>query len=297
MVESFAGGVGAGDEGEAEGGGLGAEVFQVLGIEGLKEGFEASTVDGGGYGEDEFVACVGGGVAGKFEVVAVECNFGGVGVDEVGDGQFVERGEVGSYFFPAAAGEQGNPDLGGVEVVLDCVGFAGDGRERGFGEGMADELGFDVASAVEGLLEGEDDEHLRDALLDPAEAGMLPRPELRGDEPDDRDARAVEVFGEAEVDVGKVDEDGYVGAVAPDGGDEAAVAGDDVRDVAKDFGDAHDSDVFGADGLLLAFETHFGAAETGEDGGGEMGFELGDEAGAVVVSGGFAGGEEDARVG
>ena len=126
---------------------------------------------------------------------------------------------------------------------------------------------------------------------------MLPLPELRGDEPDDRDARAVKVFGEAEVDVGKVDEDGYVGAVAPDGGDEAAVAGDDMRDVAKDFCDAHDSDIFGADGLLLALGAHFCAAEAGEEGGGEMWFQLRDEARAVVVSGGFASGQEDARVG
>ena len=126
---------------------------------------------------------------------------------------------------------------------------------------------------------------------------MLPRPELRRNEPDDRDPGAVEVFGEAEVDVGEVDEDRYVGAVAPDGGDEAAVAGDNMRDVAKDFGDAHDSDIFGADGLLLALGAHFCAAEAGEEGGGEMWFELRDEPRAVVVPRGFSGGEEDARVG
>jgi hypothetical protein len=46
---------------------------------------------------------------------------------------------------------------------------------------VADEFGVDAAGAVEGLLEGEDDEHLRDAGLDPAEAAALPGPELRRD--------------------------------------------------------------------------------------------------------------------
>ena len=91
----------------------------------------------------------------------------------------------------------------------------------GFGEGVADELGVDAAVAVEGLFEGEDDEHFADALLHPAEAAALPGPELRGDEPDDGDAGGVEVSGEAEVDVGEVDEDGDGGLVALDGGDEA----------------------------------------------------------------------------
>ena len=136
-----------------------------------------------------------------------------MGGDEVGDGELVEGGEVGADFFPAAAGEEGDPGLGGVEVVVGGVVFAGDGGEWSFGEGVADELGGDVAVAVEGLFEGEDDEHFADALLHPAQAGALPRPELRGDEPDDRDAGRVEVFGEAEVDVGEVDEDGDVGLV------------------------------------------------------------------------------------
>jgi hypothetical protein len=89
---------------------------------------------------------------------------------------------------------------------------------------MSDEFGIDAPGTVEGLLEGEDDEHLVDALLDPAEAAALPGPELRRDQPDDGDAGAAKMFGEAEVDVGEVDEDGDVGAVAAEGADEAAVA-------------------------------------------------------------------------
>jgi hypothetical protein len=105
------------------------------------------------------------------------------------------------------------------------------------------------------------------------------------------------MFGETEVDVGEVDEDGDVGAAAAEGADEAAVARVDMRDVAEDLGDAHDSDVLGADDLLLAGTLHLRAAEAGEGGGGEAGAQGGDELGTVGVAGGFAGGEEETRVG
>ena len=71
----------------------------------------------------------------------------------------------------------------------------------------------------------------------------------------------------------------------------------DVGGVADDLGDPHVGDVFGADDALLAGGFHGGAAETGEDGVGDAAAEFRDDLGAVVVAGGFAGGEEDARVG
>ena len=162
---------------------------------------------------------------------------------------------------------------------------------------MADELGVDTALAVEGLLEGKDDEHLGDALLDPAKAAALPGPELGGDKPDDGNPRAAEVAREAEVDVRKVDEDGDRRAIAADGADEAAIAGVDVRDVAENFGHAHDGDVLSADGLLLGLAGHLGAAKSGEGGAGDPRAECGDDLGAIGVAGGLAGGEEDARIG
>src|ERR1700735_978774 len=111
MEQGFTGCVGTRDEGETEGGGLRAEVLDVLGVEGAEEGFEAGAVDGGGDGEQELVASVGGGVGGEFETVAVEGDLRGVGFDEVRDGQLVKRGQVGPDFFPAAAGEERYPNL------------------------------------------------------------------------------------------------------------------------------------------------------------------------------------------
>jgi len=54
---------------------------------------------------------------------------------------------------------------------------------------MAYEFGFYVAVAVEPFFEGKDHHHAGDALLDPAEALALPRPELRADEVDDGDVQ------------------------------------------------------------------------------------------------------------
>jgi hypothetical protein len=56
-------------------------------------------------------------------------------------------------------------------------------------------------------------------------------------------------------------------------------------------------DVLGADDALLASRFHAGAAQAGEGGAGNSGLEFGDDGGAVEVTGGLAGGEEDARVG
>ena len=63
--------------------------------------------------------------------------------------------------------------------------------------------------------------------------------------------------GEREVDVGEVDEDGDVGAVAFDGGDELAILAEDVGHVADDFGDAHVSHVLCADDTVEASFFHF----------------------------------------
>ena len=149
---------------------------------------------------------------------------------------------------------------------------------------MADKLGVDAALAVEGLFEGEDDQHLGDPLLDPAKAPALPGPELRRDEPDDRDAGAVKVVREAEVHIREVDEHSDRGTVSADGADETAVTGIDVRDVAEDFGDAHDGDVFGADNLPLMMTGHLNTAEASEGGVGKTGAEGGDDLGAVGVA-------------
>ena len=181
--------------------------------------------------------------------------------------------------------------------MLGGIFFAGDGGDGQRGEGVADELGVDASRAVERLFEREDDEHAVDEALDPAQAAAFPGPELRADEAENGDAEALAMHGEAKVDVGKVDEDGERGRIALEVANQRAVLRVDVECVAQDLGEAHVGDVLGADDALLAGGFHAGPAQAGEDGGGQAGMEFGDDGGAIVVAGGLAGGEEDARVG
>jgi hypothetical protein len=67
--------------------------------------------------------------------------------------------------------------------------------------------------------------------------------------------------------------------------------------VADDFGDAHVSYVFSADDAVEAGGLHLGATEAERGEVRMAGVEFGEELRAVVVAAGFAGGEEDARVG
>ena len=81
---------------------------------------------------------------------------------------------------------------------------------------MADELGVDTAFAVERFFKREDDEHAVDIFAYEPDALLLPGPELGADEEDDGDAEAVELGGEAEMDVREIDEDGDGGMAIAD---------------------------------------------------------------------------------
>ena len=99
----------------------------MLAIEATDVGLEFGRFDGGGDRQEELIAGVGSGVAGCGNPVAIKGGFGRGCGDEVAHGELMERGKVGVDLFPAAAGKEGDPGLGGVEIVLGGVGLA---RER-----------------------------------------------------------------------------------------------------------------------------------------------------------------------
>jgi hypothetical protein len=82
-----------------------------------------------------------------------------------------------------------------------------------------------------------------------------------------------------------------------DGGDEAAVFGVDGGHVTDDLGDAHVGYVFGANDAVETGGFHLAATEAEGGEVREAGAEFSDDLGAVVVAAGFAGREEDARIG
>jgi hypothetical protein len=162
---------------------------------------------------------------------------------------------------------------------------------------MPDELGVHAALAVESLLKGEDDQHLVHALLHPAQAAALPRPELRETNHTTGTPRRVQMFGEPEVHVGEVDEDGDVGPLR-------FRLATSLRYWRKMNGACSSTSVMPMcatssartvccwpAAAICAPPNPVKAAP------GTCCAERGDEGRAVGVAGGLAGGEEDARVG
>ena len=162
---------------------------------------------------------------------------------------------------------------------------------------MADELGLDALLAIERLLEGKDHQHPVDVLLDELDAVLLPGPQLRADEVDDGNAEAVELFGQAEVDFGEVDEHGDAGWPLPDGLLEFFELAVDAGQMEDDLGEAHDGHVFGADDALQAGGSHARAAHAEEGGcpagGGELPLKRVDQQGAILLAAGLACRDED----
>src|SRR5260370_30737900 len=145
-------------------------------------------------------------------------------------------------FGGAAAGKDGDEFLRWIETVLAAKGLAIERGVHGSYKRMADEFHGDASVAVELFFKWENAESLREAAADYADAPRAPGPELRADVIDVFNATALEFAGEAQVEAGKIGEDGE-GGFAPLGlGDEMAHGAHERRKMAEDFGDADDGD-------------------------------------------------------
>ncbi len=131
---------------------------------------------------------------------------------------------------------------------------------------MPDELGLNAAIPVEGLLEGEDDQHAIHALLHPTQAVPLPGPELGADEPDNGHTCETEVPRESEIHIGKVDENGHVGSLLPNGSHQSPIALVDPRNVNENLSDPHHRDIFRANHTRKPSSLHLNAAQTSKVG-------------------------------
>src|SRR5580698_4036619 len=125
---------------------------------------------------------------------------------------------------------------------------------------MADEFCLDAAVTVKLLFKREDDQHALHEFAHLADAALLPGPELRADKVNDGDAEAMQLFGEAEMNLRKVDEHGHGGPALSDGTLELAELTIDARKMAHDFREAHDRHVFRADHDLDSGGGHARAA-------------------------------------
>ena len=114
------------------------------------------------------------------------------------------------------------------------------GRPRELHERVADEGGGGPRRAVDLRLEGEDHEDAVRDRPERAHAPASPRPELRRDVVDERDALAAQGGREPEVEIREVDHDGDVGADGTCGPHQAPVHLERARQHAHRLGEAGD---------------------------------------------------------
>ena len=81
------------------------------------------------------------------------------------------------------------------------------------GQGMADVSGRNAGALEELPFKGEDTEQAAESAAHGADAALAPGPGLRRYQVDDGDAGGVEAAGGAEVKIGRIGEDGEIGAL------------------------------------------------------------------------------------
>ncbi len=117
------------------------------------------------------------------------------------------------------------------------------------------------------------------------------------DEEEDGNAEAMQLFGELEMDVGEVDEDGKGGAALADGSLEASEFPVDAGQVTNDFRDPHDRHVFRAHDPVETCLDHARTTHANKERAASMRLETflhgGDEKRAIGFAAGLSGGDED----
>src|SRR5580698_1950729 len=112
---------------------------------------------------------------------------------------------------------------------------------------MSDESRVYTAIAIKLFLEGKDDQSFVDVIANQADASLAPRPELRCDVIDRRNAAPFHLSRDTPVECRGVDHDGEVGLSAVGLADQVFVKSKNFRQVAENFGDTDDGQVFGVD--------------------------------------------------
>src|SRR5882724_3849663 len=152
---------------------------------------------------------------------------------------------------------------------------------------------LDAVPAVKLLLKGKDHDHLADIFLDLLHASGAPGPDLRADKVKNWNAQAVQSAGQAQVEVGEVDQDGCVRLAARCFGYQTLEAAADSRQVRDYLYQADHSNLIGVDQQFAAGSMHLLAAHS-EEGRARRGLAQGvDQLCAVSITRGFAGGKEE----
>ncbi len=125
------------------------------------------------------------------------------------------------------------------------------------------------------------------------DAAFSPRPNLRGYKVDDGNSLPFQFLRDPEMEVGGIGEDGEIGLSFAGGGDKQLVFTPDARDVADDFDESGDCEVFGADDRLDTGGAQFGPGAAEKSAIGVSFAEFGDQFGGVIIARSFARGDQN----
>src|ERR1700688_810395 len=129
---------------------------------------------------------------------------------------------------------------------------------------MADEGGIDTAIAVELFFKWKNYQRFIDVIPQQPHASLSPGPELRRYVVDHRNSTLLHLSSHAPVKGGRVDDDGEVGLAFVGFGNQMLVEAQDLRQMANDFGDADDGEIFRVDHGVTAGGPHALAADAEE---------------------------------
>src|SRR5258708_3305452 len=154
---------------------------------------------------------------------------------------------------------------------------------------MADERRIHSAITVELFLKGKYHQRFVDGVSDKARSPLAPRPELRCDVVDDGNAALFHLPRHAPVERGRVDDDGEIWPALVDFLDQVLVEAVDLWQMAEDFGDADNGEIFRVNDSIAAGRAHAISANAEEFKSLIAATQGLDELRAIHFSGSFAG--------
>ena len=160
---------------------------------------------------------------------------------------------------------------------------------------MADKLHRHRGLAIDRLLEGKDHEHAVGNLPHRLHPPGTPRPQLRADVVDDRNAEAFDAACQRKIEVGKIDDDERVGPLGARPVDQAPKR----RQRSRNFRDRLRQARHGKAAVIrnrpAARRDKLGPSEAGHHRAGRKPDELADQSAGVQIAGCFAAGKQETR--
>ncbi len=191
--------------------------------------------------------------------------------------------------FAAAAARQ-DQDMVRIAFQRRIGAFADDLDKR-----VPAEMGLETGTGPDLRFEREDHDELAAVFRDARDIGLAPHPDLRADEPDNRDPELPEAFREADVESGIVDHHDDVRAFLLRQLDALEENADERADLLQHLDEPDHAELGGIHEEIHSRLAHAVTAHAAHDRAGALFHHFPRDAGAVKVAGRFAGHDPDER--